>query len=97
MSSFKSRKMPLIAVLIVLSLLANLTLAQRPGKQRPTGPRVYEVPKNQEDTSERFTFARIRFDSGMWAAGRPLGDSGPPWSHDYPDAGRHLMKIVSEL
>ena len=26
-----------------------------------------------------------------------LGDGGPPWSHDYPVAGRHLMKIMSEL
>ena len=74
MSNFKNRKMPLIAVLLVLSLLANLTLAQRPGKARPTGPRVYEVPKDQEDTSGRFTFARVRFDSGSWGLGRPLGD-----------------------
>src|SRR5581483_5253605 len=29
--------------------------------------------------------------------GRPFGDHGPPWSHDYPDAGRHLMKIMAEL
>ncbi len=97
MSKFKNHQMPFIAALLVLSLLANLTLAQRPGKPRPTSPRVYEVPKNQEDWSDRFTFARIRFDSGSWGMGRPLGDGGPPWSHDYPDAGRHLMKIVSEL
>lgn len=97
MSNFKNRKMPFIAVLLVLSLLTNLTHAQRSGKQRPTSPPVYEVPKNQDDLSGRFTFARIRFDSGYWGAGAPLGDRGPFWSHDYPDAGRHLMKIVSEL
>ncbi len=102
MSRFKSRKLPFIAALLVLCLLANLTPAQRgggrgPRKPRSDGPAVYEVPKNQDDLSGRFTFARIRFDVGPYYAGLPLGDHGPSWSHDYPDAGRHLMKIMSEL
>ena len=105
MSKFRSHKMPFIAALLVLCLLANFTPAQRnnrgrgqgSGKQHSTAPPVYEVPKNQDDTSGRFTFARIRFDAGLLRAGNPLGDYGPMWSHDYPDAGRHLMKIVSEF
>jgi hypothetical protein len=51
----------------------------------------------REDLSGRFTFARIRFDVGAGWAGLPLGDHGPPWSHDYPEAGLHLMRIISEL
>lgn len=99
MSKFKSRKVPFIAALLVLCLLANLTLAQRGGGRKPpsTQPRIYEPPKNQDNLSGRFTFARIRFDTGYHGAGRPLGDGGPYWSHDYPEAGRHLMKIMSEL
>jgi hypothetical protein len=85
--------------LLALCLLASLALAQRPyrsRKPRSDEPPVYEVPKDQPDLSGRFTFARIRFNT--WArAEYPLGDGGPPWSHDYPTAGRHLMKIMSEL
>jgi len=83
-----------------LCLLASLALAQRSPKkhnQPSEQPPVYDAPKNQEDLSGRFTFARIRFDVGADWAGMPLGDNGPPWSHDYPDAGRHLMQIMAEL
>jgi hypothetical protein len=83
-----------------LCLLASLALAQRSPKkhnQPSEQPPVYDAPKNQEDLSGRFTFARIRFDVGADWAGMPLGDNGPPWSHDYPDAGRHLMRIMAEL
>jgi hypothetical protein len=56
------------------------------------------VPQDQEDLSGRFTFARVRFDVSMYVGYGPfLGDGGFPWSHDYPTAGRHLMKIMSEL
>src|SRR5215475_15704392 len=81
-------------------LFASLAHAQRSPKkhnQPPEQPPVYETPKNQDDLSGRFTFARIRFDVGAYWAGMPLGDNGPPWSHDYPDAGRHLMQIMAEL
>jgi hypothetical protein len=83
-----------------LGLRAGLALAQRPPKkhnQPSEQPPVYDAPKNQEDLSGRFTFARIRFDVGADRAGMPLGDNGPPWSQDYPDAGRHLMQIMAEL
>jgi hypothetical protein len=88
--------------LLALCLLANLALAQRPSRNRkpPSNePPIYEVPKNQEDLSGRFTFARIRFNVSMYAGyfSPALGDGGPPWSHDYPIAGRHLMKIMTEL
>ena len=40
----------------------------------------------------RLTFARLRYPGygGMT-------NEGPGWMHDYPDAERHLMKILSEI
>jgi hypothetical protein len=41
----------------------------------------------------RFTFARLKYRGyGYWA-----GPQGPGWSHDYPDADVHFMKIVREI
>src|SRR5437899_6697089 len=96
------RKSPVVYALIVLLLFTAVAMGQfrrggRPPKQNDDLPPVYEVPKTQEDLSGKFTFARIKFDVGNRWYGLPFGDHGPPWSHDYPDAGRHLMKIMSEL
>jgi len=97
----------LIVSIIAICLLATLTLAQRPGgrHKKPTMdlPQVSEngIPKTDPNLSGRFTFVRIRFDTSQYANlygyNNVLGDGGPPWSHDYPVAGRHLMKIMSEL
>jgi hypothetical protein len=101
-------KRSLIAALISLCLITGLTFAQRQrgggrrNKPQDTGPAVYDnnIPKLDKDLSGRFTFARIRFDTSMYASAYDyntrLGDGGPPWSHDYPMAGRHLMKIIAE-
>jgi hypothetical protein len=101
-----TRKKLIISV-IAICLLATLTLAQRPGgrHKKPTMdlPQVSEngIPKTDPNLSGRFTFVRIRFDTSQYANlygyNNVLGDGGPPWSHDYPVAGRHLMKIMSEL
>ncbi len=40
----------------------------------------------------RFVFARIKY-SGYFA----FGQEGPGWSHDYPDADEHLMRIMREI
>ena len=97
----------IITTAIALCLFAGLTLAQRPGgrHRKPTMdlPPVFEngIPKTEENLSGRFTFVRIRFDTSQYAArygyNTFLGDGGPPWSHDYPVASRHLMKIIAEL
>ncbi|HYE75832.1 MAG TPA: DUF4159 domain-containing protein, partial [Blastocatellia bacterium] len=97
-----ARKVSVIAALMIVLLIAGLALAQRaqhPRKPRSSSPRLYEAPPNDADLSGRVTFARIRFDmSGIYGGfGMHLGDGGLPWSHDYPDAGSHLMKIISEL
>jgi hypothetical protein len=49
----------------------------------------------RKDVSDRFKFARISF--GPVYAGMYLGDNGMPWSHDYPRAGEHFSKILTEL
>ncbi len=49
-----------------------------------------------KDESDRFKFARIQF-GPLPMPGEYLGDHGPAWSHDYPEAGQHLIKILSEL
>jgi hypothetical protein len=99
------------ALLTILSLclITGLALAQRPGrgggrhnKATVDAPPEYDnnLPKLQKDLSGRFTFARIRFDTSsiahLYGYNLQLGDGGPPWSHDYPAAGRHLMKIIAE-
>ncbi len=41
----------------------------------------------------RFTFARIAYrGSERWS-----GREGPGWSHDYPDAEEHFMRIMREV
>lgn len=84
-------------------LLSGLALAQRHKKPQMDLPKVYEngIPKTDPNLSGRFTFVRIRFDTSQYGQyynyNNVLGDGGPLWSHDYPVAGRHLMKIMSEL
>jgi hypothetical protein len=99
----------LIISIIAICLLTTFSLAQRPGgggrHKKPTMdlPQVSEngIPKTDPNLSGRFTFVRARFDTSQYAQyygyNNVLGDGGPPWSHDYPVAGRHLMKIMSEL
>lgn len=101
-------KKKLIVSAIAICLLATLTLAQRSGggrHRKPTMdlPQVSEngIPPTDPNLSGRFTFVRVRFDTSQYAQyygyNNVLGDGGPPWSHDYPVAGRHLMKIMTEL
>lgn len=97
-----ARNISVIAAAMIILMIAGIAIAQRvqhPKKQRSASPRLYEVPKNDTDLSGRVTFARIKFDmAGLYGGfGMHLGDGGLPWSHDYPDAGMHLMKIISEL
>jgi hypothetical protein len=47
------------------------------------------------DVSDKFKFVRLRF--GPLFAGAHIGDGGEPWSHDYPEAGLHFSKILTEL
>src|SRR5215510_5597919 len=93
----------IIVLVIALSLLCSFALAQRPTfrKRHSEGRRVSEIPKSDQDLSGRFTFVRIRYADTSFCNGyfdpTIIGDNGFPWSHDYPVAGRHLMKIMAEL
>ena len=101
----KSRWLLLLGSLLALALSTTVALAQRRGggnnhqKKNAEGlPTVYEIPKDQADLSGKFIMARVRFDVGMSGGYfTHLGDGGYPWSHDWPGAGRHLNKIISEL
>jgi len=92
-TNFKSRKKRSGYLFVIrLSILAVglLTLIFYLGAQD-----IWEAPLDES----KFTFARIFFESPM---GRrfmgPVGEgSGPPWSHDFPRAEEHLMKIVAEV
>jgi len=60
------------------------------------------VPALQEDPSAynvpydaRFTFARIRFRTGLRSGGFFRGREAP-WAHDYPRAERNFMRILDE-
>ncbi|MEJ2246437.1 MAG: DUF4159 domain-containing protein, partial [Acidobacteriota bacterium] len=60
--------------------------------------RAQDVPELPREES-KFTFGRIFFVAPMTARGRRgMGwASGPPWSHDWPRLGEHLMKIMAEV
>ena len=97
-------KRRLIISTLALCLLAGIAMAQRPHrKPKMDLPDVTEngITKPDPNLSGRFTFVRVRYDTSQFAGtygyNNVLGDGGPPWSHDYPVAGRHLMKIITEL
>jgi hypothetical protein len=78
-----SRNNILIGILIAAFLAVNATA---PAQEK------------QEDISSRFTFARIKYGGEWLSRFDPFASGqGPPWSHDYPRGGRHLMKILTEL
>jgi hypothetical protein len=79
-----------------LPLFVALIMAAWPAAG--TGPQKYEDERlgERRDVSDKFTFVRIRYGPPPHP-GEYLGDEGPPWSHDYPEAGLHFTKILSEL
>jgi hypothetical protein len=90
--------------LLLITLLAGFAAAQRRQRKPPSaGPAIADgsLPKTDPKLSGRFTFVRLRFDTSQYGYlynyNTFLGDGGPPWSHDYPMASRHLMKIMAEL
>ena len=55
------------------------------------------VQEEPPDISSRFTFARTKYGGPLVTRATLFGQGIPPWAHDYPRGGRHLMKIVNEL
>lgn len=60
--------------------------------------RAQDIPELPREES-KFTFGRIFYEVPL-TRGRRGGMgwmSGPPWSHDWPRLGEHLMKIMAEV
>ena len=64
-----------------LLLLLPLTVSGQPSSD----------PPGNLDYDSRFTFTRIRYNSGLNWRG------GGSWAHDYPRADQHLPRILQEL
>lgn len=76
-------------------LVAPMTLSAASGDAPK--PFHYEDDRlgEHKDESDKFKFVRIK--NYPINAGDHLGDGPVEWSHDYPEAGLHLSKILSEL
>jgi hypothetical protein len=68
------------------------------------GGRLYYKVRPREDAKfTEFTFARAMYSEGgrggfgFSRGGDYLGDGGPAWSIDYPDADRHMMLVAGRL
>jgi hypothetical protein len=75
--------------------LAPMTLSAASGNAAK--PFHYEDDRlgEHKDESDKFKFTRIK--TYPISPGDHLGDGPVMWSHDYPEAGLHLSKILSEL
>jgi hypothetical protein len=66
---------------------------------------VLQVRPREDATFTEFTFARAMYSDGgrggfgfgFGRGGDFLGDGGPAWSIDYPDADRHMMLVAKRL
>jgi hypothetical protein len=81
----------IVTVSLVVGIVSNAA-AQRDGR----GCRV-EVPGENPTYDGRFTFARIRYETGGEGFGFRRGRDIPGWLHDHPCGERHLTKILAEL
>ena len=82
---------------LMLSLTASDLLGQRRGGRRyyDGDPNEFYVPpdwKGNIPYDGRFTFARIKY-----RGYEHFMNEGPGWSHDYPRAEEHLMRILREI
>lgn len=85
-------------ILVIVLLAVAFVPVTRSAPNGTTGkPFHYEDDRlgEKKDESEKFKFVRIKI-APMYA-GAFLGDRGEMWSHDYPEAGLHFSKILSEL
>jgi hypothetical protein len=104
------RKATIVTTVALAAIVAGGVLAAARGAAEPQRQRGQRFGGRQAEVDVgpgsllvpydgRFTFARLRYDEGISAGGffgRRRG-GGAPWSHDYPRAETHLMKILSEL
>src|SRR4030095_6302232 len=86
-------------VLIVVAAAAALvpvTLSAESGEPERSFHYTDARLGEKKDQSDKFKFVRVQLAPPYPRA--CLGDNPcEPWSHDYPEAGIHFSKIVSEL
>jgi uncharacterized protein DUF4159 len=84
-------------ILIVLPAVAFLPLSLSAASATNGKAFRYEDDRlgEKKDESDKFKFVRVKLQP-MYV-GALLGDHGEMWSHDYPEAGLHFSKILSEL
>jgi hypothetical protein len=91
------RRLALIALLLVSASDAFAQQFGRRGRGFSGGdPNEFWVPPDFAGNTPydgRFTFARIKYRGYNHFNGR----EGPGWSHDYPRAEEHLMRIIREI
>jgi hypothetical protein len=59
--------------------------------------RAQDIPELPREES-KFTFGRVFYEAPLTRGRRGMAwASGPPWSHDWPRLGEHLMKIMAEV
>ena len=96
---FMQRVFLILILICIVAAPASLSLASDSRTSTPTnnGALYNNDPRfgESKDVSDKFTFVRIMH--GQVYPGQYLGDHGIPWSHDYPEAGQHFSKILSEL
>lgn len=91
------------AAIVAMAAAPDVAHAQRGGRfprndfMRSLGdPNEFYAPPDFHGNPPydgRFTFARIKYRGyGRWS-----GREGPGWSHDYPDADVHFMRILREV
>jgi len=86
----------LIVIIIVLAAaIAPLTLSAEGVASEKAAHYEDNRLGEHKDESDKFKFVRVKI-APMYP-GAYLGDHGEPWSHDYPEAGIHFSKILSEL
>lgn len=87
---------PLVFIMASLAMLAPFSLSAASGVADK--PFHYEDQRlgERKDVSDKFKFVRMKI--APLYPGACLGDQPcEPWSHDYPEAGLHFSKILSEL
>jgi len=97
-----SRSLGFVGVGIALAVAPDCAAAQRGGRVPERFMEAFGSPneffsppdwKGNPPYDGRFTFARIKYRGFAHYSGR----EGPGWSHDYPDADVHLVRILREI
>ncbi|HEU4389068.1 MAG TPA: DUF4159 domain-containing protein [Blastocatellia bacterium] len=84
-----------VFVFVALMMVATQYLVSASPQNRKAPSYGDDYYGEHSDTSNKFTFVRVMF--GPVVPGQYLGDGPIGWSHDYPEAGIHFGKILSEV